>query len=296
MAAEEIFPEYIYLGGCAGKDHLQFFLQSPNGELLIAATRYDERTGWRSVLSTPLPEGTRYGYENFTSSLVIGDLLVSISQMDENTYGVGYIFDGGKHGTGESMFHLGKNWICSDTPVGYGNVYGDHPWSDITMIDWNTLPASFEEARIGLDSSRWAVVNNPNPEDRLHLRTKADRNAKSLGKYYNGTPVRVLEVKSDWVRVNIFGVEGWMMKQYLAFGDKGREVEAVFPYRMPLESKRDHYVYASAEKSSPIANCRDLYRSALVLGVVGDEWYHVLLDDMTESGYILQEDWFEGNG
>ena len=32
-----------------------------------------------------------------------------------------------------------------------------------------------------------AAINNPNPKDRLHLRIKAYGNAKSLGKYYNGT-------------------------------------------------------------------------------------------------------------
>ena len=181
-------------------------------------------------------------------------------------------------------------------PVGYGNVYGDHPWSDITLIDWRQLPHSFEEALAGLDSSRWAVVNNPNPEDRLHLRTKADKNAQSLGKYYNGTPVRVQEQKRDWVKVRIFGVEGWMMKQYLAFGEEGRKVEAVFPSRVPVEGRKDHSIYASPEKLNLIGNCKDLYCSALVLGIVGDEWYHVWFSDTMESGYILQEEWFEGNG
>lgn len=296
LAAEELFPEYIYLGGCAEKNHLEFFLQNAQGELLIAASRYDEQKGWKSVLSTPLPEGTRYGYENFTSSLVIGDLLVNIAPMDQQTYGVSFIYDGGDHGEGESMFQLGKNWICYDVPVGYGNVYGDHPWGDITMIDWTALPHSFEEALAGLDSSRWAVVNNPNPEDRLHLRTKADKHAQSLGKYYNGTPVRVLEEKRDWVRVNIFGVEGWMMKRYLAFGDQGRKVEAVFPSRMPLEEKKDHFIYDSPQKRNLIGNCKGLYGSALVLGIVEDQWYHVWFPDSMESGYILQEEWFEGNG
>lgn len=296
-AAEELFPGYTYLGGCASQAHLEFFLQKPNGELIFAATTFDEEKGWHSTLSTPLPEGTRYGWENFTSSLVIGDLLVNVSPVAENQFGVTYIYNHASYdGSGETMFQLGGNWVCMDVPVGYGNVYGDHPWADITMMDWQSLPHTFEEAVAGLDSSRWAIVNNPNPEDRLHLRTKADKDAKSLGKYYNGTPICVLEEKKNWVRVNIFGVEGWMMKQYLAFGEKGRNVEAAFPSRMPVESKRNHCVYASPDAKTPIANCTDLYRSALVLGVVGEEWYHVWFADTLESGYVLQEDWFEGNG
>ena len=296
-AAEELFPEFIFLGGCAKRTHLEFFLKNPRGELLIAATRFDEKTGWRSSLSTPLPADTRYGLENFSSSLVVGDLLVNIAPVDENTFGVTYIYNHASYdGSGETMFQLGKNWICCDVPVGYGNVYGDHPWADITMMDWQSLPHTFEEAVAGLDSSRWAIVNNPNPEDRLHLRTKADKDAKSLGKYYNGTPVRVLEQKKDWVRVNIYGVEGWMMKKYLVFGDRGHSVEAAFPNRMPLESQRDHYLYASPDAQRPVDNILELHQGLLVLGIVGEEWYHVWIPEQMTSGYVLQADWFEGNG
>lgn len=296
-ASEELFPEYEYLGGCAERNHLEFFLKNPQGELQIAATRFDVKTGWRSSLSTPLPQDTRYGLENFSSSLVIGDVLVNIAPVDENTFGVTYIYNhASDDGTGETMFQLGKNWVCRDVPVGYGNVYGDHPWADITMMDWLSLPHTFAEAVAGMDFSRWAVVNNPHPEDRLHLRMKADKDAQSLGKYYNGTPVRVLEQKKDWVRVNIYGVEGWMMKKYLAFGDKGRLVEAVFPNRMPLENQRDHYLYASPDAQRPVENIMELHQGVLVLGIVGEEWYHVWIPELLISGYVLQADWFEGNG
>jgi len=296
-AAEELFPGFTYLGGCASQTHLEFFLQKPNGELVFAVSIFDEERGWHSALSTPLPKGTTYGLENFTSSLVIGDLLVGIAPVDDHQFGVSSIYAHNAYdGSSETMFFLGKNWICKDVPVGYSSLYGDHPWADITVIDWQSLPHAFTEAAETLDSSRWAIVNNPNPQDRLHLRVSADKDARSLGKYYNGTPARVLEEKKDWVRVSIFGVEGWMMKQYLAFGEKGRSVEAAFPSRVPVESKRDHYLYASPDEKLPIANCTELYRSALVLGVHGEKWYHVWFPDTLESGYVLQEDWFEGNG
>ena len=66
------------------------------------------------------------------------------------------------------------------------------------------------------------MVNNPNPADRLHLRVSPERGATSLGKFYNGTPVRVLEERGDWVQVEIGldgNLTGWMMKKYLAFGE-----------------------------------------------------------------------------
>ena len=42
-----------------------------------------------------------------------------------------------------------------------------------------------------------AYVNNPNPTDRLNLRTKPSAQSVSLGKYYNGTWVTVLGVSGS---------------------------------------------------------------------------------------------------
>jgi uncharacterized protein YgiM (DUF1202 family) len=70
------------------------------------------------------------------------------------------------------------------------------------------------------------VVNNPNPADRLNLRASANSSASSLGKYYNGTQVKVLQVvNSDWVKVQILSngkgtAIGYMMTRYLNFGSK----------------------------------------------------------------------------
>ncbi len=296
LAAAELFPGDAFLGGCAKQDHLEFFLQRPDGKQVIASCRFTEKDGWKVTLSTPLPAGTTYGLENFSSSLVIGDLLVSIGPVDETACGVTYIYNTANSVSGESMFSLGKNWIRGDVPNGYGNRFGDHPWDDITVIDWSSLPHSLEEALSRMDTSDWAVVSNPNPADRLHLRVKAERGAKSLGKYYNGTPVRILEKKGDWVRVDIFGVQGWMMKAYLAFGSAGHAVEAVFPSRMAMEAKADHFVFATPETGHPIANFQHTQHGLLVLAIVGDDWYHVWFPDDNLTGYVPQSDWWEGNG
>lgn len=295
-AAAELFPEDTFLGGCAERDHLAFFLERPNGEKIIACCRFDENKGWRITRSTPLPSDTTYGFENFSSSLVIGDLLVNVGPVDENTFGVTYIYNTADNVSGTCMFSLGRNWITDEVPNGYDNRFGDHPWGDIAVIDWNSLPHTMEEALETLDTSGWAVVNNPDPADRLHLRVKPERGAKSLGKYYNGTPVRILEKKGDWVRADIFGITGWMMKDYLAFGAAGHAVEAAFPARMPVEHQVDHFVYAQPEEAQPVFNSRHQQHSLVVLGIVGDEWYHVWFPQNGMSGYVLQSDWWEGNG
>ena len=298
LAAAELFPGDLFLGGCAKRDHLEFFLQKPNGDLIIASCRLDDKDGWQIARSTPLPQGTAYGRENFSSSLVIGDLLVSIGPVDAGTCGVTFIYNTADSTSGEPMFSLGRSWISGEAPNGYGNCFGDHPWFDITVMDWNSLPHSLEEALSIMDTASWAVVSNPNPADRLHLRAKPDRGAKSLGKYYNGTPVRILEQKGNWTRVDIFGITGWMMKEYLAFGKAGHAVDAVFPSRVAVNPTSHHYVYAGPGRDQPAlcASCENVDLSLLVLAVVEDDWYHVWFPDGDRTGYVEQKYWYEGNG
>ena len=50
---------------------------------------------------------------------------------------------------------------------------------------------------------------------KLHLREYASRNARSLGLYPNGTAVHVTSRSGGWAYVNIGGVTGYMMLQYL---------------------------------------------------------------------------------
>ena len=54
-----------------------------------------------------------------------------------------------------------------------GFRYGNHPYSDVTHLPFADFPTTYEEAMQHLDRTNWAVVNNPNPADRLYLRGKA---------------------------------------------------------------------------------------------------------------------------
>ena len=108
--------------------------------------------------------------------------------------------------------------------------------------------------------------------------------------------MRILEKKGDWVHVDVFGVKGWMMKKYLAFGSAGHAVEAVFPSRVAIEAKADHFVYAEPETGHPIANYQDAQHGLLVLAIVGDDWYHAWFPEENLTGYVQQSDWWEGNG
>ena len=62
------------------------------------------------------------------------------------------------------------------------------------------------------------VVANPNPKDRLNLRTAPSKTAGSKGKYYNGVELYATDVGDGWYEVTIVGtgVKGYMDGTFLA--------------------------------------------------------------------------------
>ena len=166
---------------------------------------------------------------------------------------------------------------------------------NLLTIDLNQLPTSMDSLISLVDSDGWAVVNNPDPADRLHLRVEPKRGAKSLGKFYNGTPVQVHETKGDWCRVSIGldgHLEGWMTKEYLVFGAQMQDVDCVFPQLSLKEERQNALAYADQDMDG---NGYRLNGTIWIAGVVEDELY-VILTNRGETGYMPQEWFWEGNG
>lgn len=175
-----------------------------------------------------------------------------------------------------------------------GMFVGDLAQMLLDGADLATLPGTREALAAALNRDGWAVVRNPDPADRLHLRVRPDRSAESLGKFYNGTPLRLLGQEGDWTRVALGteGPEGWMMTRYLAFGGEMDEVEPVFPQLMyVLEQEERQPAYSAPRKGTE----KELAGSIYVVGVVEDEFY-ILLTDLGDAGYVPQSWLWEGNG
>lgn len=161
-----------------------------------------------------------------------------------------------------------------------GMRIGSFPGQDLFSADLNTLLSDLNGAP---DRSGWAVVHNPDPADRLHLRASASRASASLGKFYSGTPLQVLARDGAWCRVRVglgeSALTGWMMTEYLAFGPEMDGVKAVFPQ---LCLREEH------------ADVPGLSPGFRVIGVDG-----TLFILMQEDGALLTcpQDWlWEGNG
>lgn len=167
---------------------------------------------------------------------------------------------------------------------------------DLFADDLTTLPCTSEELTAQLDRTGLAVVCNPDPNDRLHLRTKPSREANSLGKFWNGTPVRVLNERDGWCQVEI-GTDGrltgWMLKKYLVTGAKMDQVTPCFSQQTLRDDK--------AETETPIytdLSLKERYctHSGWELMGVADDRLYVVVTDEGETGYAPMEWFFDGNG
>ena len=277
QAAAALMPEYTYLRGTFSGGYLRFLMQKPNGTKVFVGVDDDEGH-LRLTESTPLPQDVGYGVENFTDSLGWQENAVCVSlkkyTVEDSRWGVscmgfGDIFFGPRCVQGENSNKL---------------YFGTHPWSDITRIDWSTLPKTEEEAVDCVNGSGYAMVHNPDPADRLHLRTEPTKSAASLGKYYTGTPVKVIRVQGDWVQAEILGRQGWMMKKYLDFSEPYTIDLTIFPGYDGVEWKKDPDVYQKPDENAGTIKAPN-WMSTYVIGILEDGWYHIWNPWTDKSGF-----------
>ena len=119
-------------------------------------------------------------------------------------------------------------------------------------------------------------VNNPDPADRLNLRAAPGRDAHSIGKYYSGVSVELLDVpQNGWAHVRIAPYEGYMDMAYLTPGLGENEVKFAMPC-LVVKSPQ-----GATLRSEPTPAAEALYTygkgSQLfnVLGVLSNGWIHV---------------------
>ena len=181
-----------------------------------------------------------------------------------------------------------------------GYIYGQSPWGILRGRDM-TLDGSYEAMFARLDQEDYALVHNPNPEDRLHLRAKPDKGAHSYGKFYNRTPVRVLKRGDTWTKVQIgrggTAMTGYMMTKFLAFDEAEKAaIACAFPQKQLLEG-HPNGVHMHAEPRETAVTKRLFKRSGddFIIGVSGEDWYIVLRADGA-VGYVPQHAFWDGNG
>ena len=291
-AAAALMPGYTFVKGMLKNSAMHFLMEKPDGSRVYVICEYMSHRAVNLIESSPLPAGTVLGYENFSDSLWIDGRCVTVQLLCSGRAGLEYIYD---HTAGEDAFlFFGERTVWQD--VWQRTIlYGDHPWGDITQIDWTGLPRNLDEASARMDASSCAMVVNPNPADRLHLRERADKRSRSQGKYYTGTPVGVSARDGDWSLV-IFGDwrswrRGYMMNRYLTFGQAGSALRLDLSAMPQLSAGGGKLkVYKEPQTGDYIWHMNADGASMKVIGIIGDEWYHVWFPATGEYGYVRQDD------
>lgn len=125
-------------------------------------------------------------------------------------------------------------------------------------------------------------VANPDPADRLNLRAAPRPDAVSLGKYYNGTPVYLLEAPSEGyahVRIQGDAPEGYMDLSYLS----ADYVEPAFPI-LTVAAASGAAVYRQPTASSELITLFPKGSSVCALCVRDDGWVQITAIGYT--GYV----------
>lgn len=150
------------------------------------------------------------------------------------------------------------------------------------------VPANAPELiPLGKDSDVPAHISNPDPADRLHLRTAPKKTAKSLGKYYNGTIGELKGFSDDgvWLKVNLYGREGYMMSEFITIEGATNHTRYGIPTARTLRQTRLYQTEKLTGQAQSIASDTELE----VLGVMEDEQIlHVRIGEAT--GFMRWKD------
>jgi uncharacterized protein YgiM (DUF1202 family) len=145
------------------------------------------------------------------------------------------------------------------------------------------LPAARAQA---VSASAW--VHNPNHADRLNLRAAPSVLSQSLGKYYNGVEVVVLDASDPaWVYVRIGGTQGWMMRSFLSFGATVPSTIQTVTVNNPKASDWLNLRVVASKEALAVGHYQNGERVD-VLGIA-NEWYHVRVRSDGKTGYMLSQ-------
>ena len=132
----------------------------------------------------------------------------------------------------------------------------------------------------------YAVINNPNASDRLNLRASASNASNSLGKFYNGTTVEVLNTGVTWCKVKVNGKTGYMLTKNLLMDSSVKSFVTLDVGRTINEEGNTSYQPLC---SAPFSNASKIKvphhegnNALIILGKTGT-WYYVEINGV--KGY-----------
>ncbi len=222
-----------------------------------------------------------------------GSAYFSFIRTAEDTWRLAYV-------EADESFDFAHKGVLRDM---YGDrfVYGITQSIELSAVEIENLPITFDQALSFVNTDGWAAVANGAPAKRTCLRAEPFDAAVSYGEYCPGTPVQVFQIDGGWAQVSVFGVEGYMPRDCLALGEDMLGVQRLFLHKTvraeAIEEGACIYAEpaASADIVRTLAHGDDSLGIIKIVGIVGNDWYHVLyLDDV--AGYMKADNFWDGNG
>lgn len=132
-----------------------------------------------------------------------------------------------------------------------------------------------------------ALVDNPTPNGALNLRKEPDQASQSLGRYYNGVEVEVLEKGDEWSHVRVGekapgSASGYMLNEYLDFDTENSDVQK-HVYRGLTISAGPQDLKARPSTKAAAVDKIEPGTMVDIMGVISN-WYHVSVDG--KVGYL----------
>lgn len=166
----------------------------------------------------------------------------------------------------------------SHVRVGVMEGYMESAFLSQTPVEWNP--------------GQWAIVNVQS-NDILHLRAEPSTDATSLGRFFNGTTVQILEDAGEFYRVRGVQNDGYMSKQYLVLDGSAQK-----PVRLALHTglteTEDVNVRSYPDRGAALVGTYPVGTMMDILGMTG-VWYYVRIhvEEVPEAewprGFVLSQ-------
>ena len=198
--------------------------------------------------------------------------------------------------TADSALVRGGKLNLRETPSLAAKVLGQFPTGTLVEIiesgdEWHKVEvngqAGYMMAKFlnSAEGETTATVRT-NTGIGLNLREEPDADSAILTSVKNGGSVTVLQKGSNWCRVSVDGVEGFMSAKYLRFGAQSAQPST--GKVAVVSNPRDTQVLNLRQSASLDAKVLDYYRNGVKVTILkaGDVWHKVQVED-GKVGYMM---------
>ena len=255
-----------------------------------AAILYTTSTGWSQVQI-----GSMYGYVK-SNSLLDSSLKAAVDAGPRymSTSSAWQLWQSPSYTAAYDMYGYGVEIRLMGQISGWWHVEVTNQLQYVDHVVTGFVPASNTQFQLVSGSYiggySTAVVKNPNSGDRLNLRAEPTSKSTSLGKYYNGTVVAILDKSNDWYKVQIGNLTGWMSGAYLDVSSSQNRVKDVRPVLTVLGNNTE--LFYDRSEASGVVTTFSAGTKLTVLGV-NSSWYHVEYNG--EYGFVRISDMSVGD-